>query len=256
MNQEPAGSQQRPQKTHAAVTANGSGFKKYQDVIVGSSRLLTTLYYEFCVWLSPVPGAVGLALRKLFWPKLFEQCGNGVVFGANILLRHPGRISLGNDIVLSDGVLLDARSQSDHRTITIGDDVILSNSVMISCKDGRVSIGARTGIGAFTIIQSANQCPVSIGCDVIMGPRCYLVGGGNYNTERTDTPISHQGIKDDGGCAIEDDVWLGANVSVLGGVTVRSGSIGATGAVITRSTDTRTTVAGVPARPVGRRGED
>ena len=235
------------------MTANRSGFKKYQDVIVGSSQLMTTLYYEFCVWLLPVPGAVGLALRKLFWPRLFERCGDGVVFGVNMILRHPGRVRLGHRVVLSDGVLLDARNDQLDKVIVIDDDVILSNSVLISSKGGEISVGKRTGIGAYTVVQSTNDCAVSIGCDVAVGPHGYIVGGGNYNTQRTDIPMWRQGIKDDGGCTIEDDVWLGANVSVLGGVTVGSGSIAATGAVITRSVISGDIVGGVPARKIGQR---
>ncbi len=253
VNQEPAGSQRPPRKTHEAVTADGSGLRKYQDVMVGSKRLLTTLYYEFCVWLAPVPGALGLVLRKFFWRRLFEHCGEGVVFGVNMILRHPGRISLGNRVVLSDGVVLDARNDRLNKVIAIGDDVMLANNVMVSAKGGKISLGNRTGIGAYTVIQSTNDCPVKIGCDVAIGPHCYIVGGGNYNTERYDIPMWRQGIKDDGGSTIEDDVWLGASVTVLGGVTVKHGSIGASGAVITHSVTSRDIVGGVPAQKIGQR---
>ncbi len=243
-------------KTQQAVTDGSSGLRRYQDVLVGSRKLLTTLYFEWCSWLSPVPGAIGLFLRQLFWPKLFGRCGKGVMFGVNMILRHPGRVIIGDNVVLSEGVLLDARHSIESAVISIGSDVILANNVMISCKEGTVQIGDRTGIGAYTIIQSAQQCPVAIGDDAILGPRCYLVGGGNYNIDRLDIPISQQGIRADGGCTIGNDVWLGANVSVLDGVTIGDGSVGAAGAVITRAVTPGTIVGGVPARVLGQRGSN
>ena len=98
------------------------------------------------------------------------------MFGANMILRHPGRVVIGDNAVLSEGVLLDARHSTESAVISIGNDVILANNVMISCKEDTVQIGDRTGIGAYTIIQSAKRWPVAIGDDAILGLRCYLVG--------------------------------------------------------------------------------
>ena len=77
-------------KTHASVTG-GSPLRTYREVIVGAPGWLDLLYFEWCAWLAPVPGAVGLLLRKLFWPRLFAACGRGVVFGVNAL----GLLALG-----------------------------------------------------------------------------------------------------------------------------------------------------------------
>lgn len=242
-------------KTHAAVTKGGSALSRYQTVVVGSRSLSATIYYEWCTWLTWIPGALGLFLRKVFWFRLFGSCGKGVAFAANIILRHPHRIHLGDRVVISEGCILDARDDESNHVIALGDDVILSNNVMISCKNGSVNIGARTGINAQTIIQSTNHCPVSIGGDIIIGPRCYIVGGGSYNINRLDIPMWQQGIKDDGGIIIEDDVWLGANVTVLGGVTMGTGSVAAAGAVVTKSIPARAVWGGVPAKILKMRGE-
>jgi acetyltransferase-like isoleucine patch superfamily enzyme len=52
---------------------------------------------------------------------------------------------------------------------------------------------------------------------------------------------------------IEDNVWLGANVTILGGVTLRSGTIVAAGAVVTKTFDEPDVIlAGVPARILKR----
>jgi len=241
-------------KTHAAITGKGSALARYRQVMVGRSSLSAFLYYEWCMWLAPVPGALGLALRRIFWPRLFGSCGPGCLFAAGIVLRHPGRIHLGRSVVISEGCVLDGRHATADKAIVLGDNVILSNGVMLSCKNGRLSIGADSGINAGAVIQSTNGCPVEIGRDCIIGQGCLVIGGGTYNMERLDEPIRLQGIRDDGGVRLADNVWLGGRVTVLGGVCMEEGSVAAAGAVVTRSVPANTVCMGVPARPVRERG--
>ncbi len=244
---------QQENKTHTAVSKGGSALNRYQRVIVGKHSFFSFVYFEYCVWLGIVPGAVGLFLRKIFWPRLFRRCGRGTTFGVGITIRHPGRISLGENVIVSDGCILDARNENKQDAINVGDETIMSNNVMISCKGGAVHIGNRAGLGAQTIIQSVNNCPVTLADDVMVGPQCYLVGGSNYNIDRTDIPMSQQGMIDDGGIQIEEDVWLGGRVTVLGGVTIGRGSVVAAGAVVNKPVDVLTIVGGIPAREIKKR---
>ncbi len=243
------------EKTHKAITEKGSALAKYQKVIVGSTSLKYLLYFELCQLLGNFPGGVGMVLRKTFWPRLFGSCGKGVLFGGNIVLRHPSRIHIGNNVVISEQCILDGRSDTKSATIILGDEVILSNQVMLSCKEGTIHIARNTGVNAGTIIQSTSDCPVFIGEDCIIGQRCFIVGGGSYNIDRLDIPIKEQGIRRDDGVRLADDVWLGANVTVLGGVVMGRGSVAAAGAVITCSVAERSIAMGVPAREVTIRGQ-
>src|SRR5690606_1568132 len=118
---------------HSKVTSGGSALSRYQEVMVGSKSISKLIYFEFCIWLSKVPGGIGLILRKLFWPRLFGSCSKSVVFGENVIIRHPHKIFLGNRVVISDGCILDARTMDLEKVIEIGDDVILSNKVTIQC---------------------------------------------------------------------------------------------------------------------------
>lgn len=235
-------------KTHDAITGSGSALKKYQAVMVGADTFWATLYYEICTWFAYLPGALGLFVRKTFWPRLFKHCGRGVQFAYGITLRHPGRIAIGDNVVISEHCILDARNNNVDVAITLGNGVMLANEVCLSAKDGTIDIGSHSGLGTRTTVQSTNHCPTSIGADGIIGPHCYLVGGGTYNMDQLDVPVRKQGIKADTGCHLRDNVWLGGQVTVLGDVVMESGSVAAAGAVITKNVAKNAIVGGVPAK--------
>ena len=69
----------------------------------------------------------------------------------------------------------------------------------------------------------------------------------NHNYARTDIPIYRQG-ETSKGIVIEDDVWIGARVTILDGVRVGGGSIIAAGAVVSKDVEPFSVVGGVPAR--------
>ena len=156
-------------------------------------------------------------------------------------------------MVVSDGCILDGRSDQRAESIVVGDDAMLSNDVMLSCKNGSIRLGEHVGVNARTIIQSTNDCPVAIGRDCIIGQSCLIIGGGSYDLSDPDALIREQPIRRDGGVTLEENVWLGGKVSVLGGVRVGRGSVVAAGAVVSRSLPADSVAMGVPAAVVRSR---
>ncbi len=235
------------QKTHTAITGKASSLQKYQKVITGTTGIGQLLFFECCAWLTYVPGAVGLFLRQIFWKRLFARCGRGVMFGTGVILRHPGRICLGNGVVISDGCILDGRHGESYDAIIVGDNAMLSNNVMLSCKNGSIRIGANVGINAQTIVQSTSGCEVTLGDDCVIGQGCLIVGGGSYELGQTEGLIREQPMVQDGGVVIDQNVWIGAKVTILGGVTVGTGAVVAAGAVVVKPIPAWSIQAGVPA---------
>lgn len=111
-----------------------------------------------------------------------------------------------------------------------------------------VHLGSYSGIG----IDAEIHGPVTIGNDVMMGPRCTIISRDHSFTDVT-KPMRKQGFGEFRPVVIEDDVWVGANVTITAGVRVGRGSILAAGAVVTHDTPPYSIVAGVPARVIGSR---
>ncbi len=94
------------------------------------------------------------------------------------------------------------------------------------------------------------EAALTIGNKVIFGPKPTIITG-DHRLDRLGVYIIDSYDKlpeNDQPVVIEDDVWAGANVTILKGVTIGRGSIIASGAVVTRSTPPYSIVGGVPAR--------
>ena len=239
-------------KTQQQVSGGGS-FSRYQETIVGSRSVGYTLYFEICAWVGAIPGGLGILLRSLLWPRLFARCGRGVRFGRGVVLRHPGRIVIGDGTVVGEGCVLDARNEDADVAMRIGRDGMLSNYVVVNCKGGTIDLGDRVGLGAHTVVQSVGKNPVVVGGDVMIGPQCYIVGGSSYHHDRLDIAMSQQGVRDDGGVRIADNVWIGAGATLLGGARLESGAIVAASALVRDRVPQNRIVGGVPARIIGDR---
>ncbi len=136
-----------------------------------------------------------------------------------------------------------------HMFASCGENVNVEHGALIN--NGRaIHIGDNSGIGLDCFISG----PLEIGANVIMGPSCTFLSI-NRNTPRTDVPMLGQGFKAARAPAIEDDVWLGANVTVLPGRRIGRGSIVAAGAVVSADVPPFAVVAGNPARVIRMRAE-
>ncbi len=89
-----------------------------------------------------------------------------------------------------------------------------------------------------------------IGDHVLIAPGCFITDHGHRHA--AGQLIAAQGCESRP-VRVEDDVWLGAQVIVLPGVTIGRGAIVAAGAVVTRDVEPMSIVAGVPAQKIGAR---
>jgi acetyltransferase-like isoleucine patch superfamily enzyme len=222
---------------------------KYQQLIVGSDSLGRLILYELVITLTSwVPGALGLLLRKVCYPWLLGRCGRNVTFGQNVVLRHPHKVRIGDDVVVDDLVVLDAKGEH-NAGITIGDGVFLGRGTILSCKDGDIELGDHTNVGFHSEIFSGSR--VVVGRHGLFAAYTYLVGGG-HDFERAEVPVIEQG-RSSRGITLHEDVWLGTGAKVLDGVQIGKHVVVGANAVVNGDLPDGVIAGGVPARVIRKR---
>ena len=83
-------------------------------------------------------------------------------------------------------------------------------------------------------------------------PHCVLAEG-NHEYRNLNVPMLLAGDYSDGPIIIEDDVWIGANSTVLHNVTIKSGAIVGANSLVNRNVESFEIVGGVPIRQLGSR---
>lgn len=217
----------------------GSAFQRYSDFFVGVPGFRAFLTYEVATVLAgSLPGAAGLWLRRLLFRSLFRKMGEEVLLGRSLSIRHPGKIEIGNRTAIDDLCILDARGAGPDG-ITIGEDVVIARNCAIQAKTSWIRIGNGCVIGNNCSLLSASG--INIGNGVGIAGHCYI-GGGRYRYENPDRPVMDQESFSKGSVVIEDNVWLGAGVTVLDGVRIARGAIIGAGAVVREDVPEKTVV--------------
>jgi acetyltransferase-like isoleucine patch superfamily enzyme len=223
--------------------------QKYCALVIGRDGWLDLLKYELVVLLTQsVPGALGLALRQTFYPSVLGACGRNVIFGQNVVLRHPHKIRIGDDVVIDDNCLIDAKGSSNSG-IRIGSGVFIGRNTILSCKNGDIEIADGANVGFNCEIFSASL--VRVGERALIAAYCYLIGG-DHDIQDPSKPVLDQPRKS-AGITLGAGAWLGAGVTVLDGVQIGSHAIVGAGAVVREAVPDHATAVGIPARVLGAR---
>lgn len=114
-----------------------------------------------------------------------------------------------------------------------------------------MSVGDNTSIPKGSVFYCTGAS-LTIGNNVIFGPRPTIITG-DHRIDVIGTYIIDSISKlpeNDAPVIIEDDVWTGANVTILKGVTIGRGSVIAAGAVATKSCPPYSIIGGVPAKVI------
>ena len=229
-----------------------SKLRKYANLVVGQQGFWPLVRYEAITLLClSVPGALGLFLRMKLYPRLLGRVGRNVTFGQNVVLRHPHKIRIGNDVHIDDNCLLDAKG-ADNDGITIGNGVFVGRNTIVSCKNGDIEIDDRANIGFNCEIFSGGH--VRLGKNTLVAAYTYLVGGDHLH-DRTDAPVLDQ-ARVAQGIDVDDNVWLGAHVVVADGARIGHDAIVGAGAVVRGEIPPFQIAAGVPAQIVRDRRPD
>lgn len=113
--------------------------------------------------------------------------------------------------------------------------------------------GTFANYGLKVVTNDAHEeCQIIIGDRVSIAPNVVLIAESSPNNSLhlASIPYVKENLIKDEKIIIEDDVWLGASVTILPGVKVGRGAIVGAGAVVTKDVAPYTVVAGIPAKVI------
>ena len=135
-------------------------------------------------------------------------------------------------------------------TITIGDRVSLRSGVVIDAQSGTIEIGRNVSLNDYTVLLG--QGGIRIGDDVRIAAHVVMASF-EHGYDDVEVPIRRQAnVKKP--IVVEDDVWIGAGVKILGGTHIARGCVIGANSVVKGRTVPYGVYAGAPARLVKMRG--
>jgi len=164
-------------------------------------------------------------------------------------LRNPHVVTEGF-VFLGRNVTLEARR--GYGRLIIGRWVHIGSGNSIRCHEGTLRIGDKCVFGKDNTVNG--YLDIEFGAATIVADWVYVCDFDHAFDDVT-VPIKDQGIVKSP-VRIGPDVWLGAKVTVLRGVTVGRGCVVAANAVVNRDLPAFSVAVGVPARVVRDRLTD
>jgi len=199
-------------------------------------RLLLVMLVRRAIWLC----------RGLLKTTILQLRPKTIFLASGVELRNASFCKFGRGVTLERGVVLDGLSEHG---------IVLEDNVMIGAYS-LVRATAATHLGAGMRVGRNSSCDaysffgagglITIGENVIMG-QYVSFHAETHNHARTDELIRSQGVTPLP-IVIEDDCWIGARVTFLGGAVVGKGSIVGAGALVNKEFPPYSVIVGVPAR--------
>ena len=154
--------------------------------------------------------------------------------GKKVQISHGKHIRCGKNVKFEDYTEIQGLSSEG---LTFGNNVTISRGTMIrpsSYYGGDYGVGLYMGdnssIGPYGYVGCSGK--ITIGNNVMFGPKCSLFAE-NHVFSDTESSIKSQGVAQKG-ITIEDDCWIGSNVTILDGVTIGKGSVIGAGTLVTK----------------------
>lgn len=130
--------------------------------------------------------------------------------------------------------------------LEVGEGTLFEPGVWLTGGErGRIRIGSGTFLNQLVMVAAAELVEIGDHCMAANGA---LITDADHRFDDLARPITHQGFTAKGPTRIGDNVWLGANAVVTGGVTIGERSVIGAGSVVTQDIPAGVIAAGTPAR--------
>lgn len=218
-------------------------------------RLLKRIWIRFWIrYVGPSRfGKIASHLVAQFAPPYKGQCRLAELnpqgyIAPSAAVRHQS-LQRNHNVYIGERVVI--FQVKDGGAVILEEGVHLYGDTIIETGDGgSVTIGANTHIQARCHF-AAYKRSIKIGRQVDIAPNCAFF---SYNHSFAyDHPIREQPLQSKGDIIIEDNAWLGVNVTVLDGVRIGEGSVIGAGSIVTHDIPDFAIAVGSPARVVKMR---
>lgn len=201
-------------------------------------------------WLWDIRPRLKGALFK--WMYLGKQVKIGKNFRCDtfpeLWITDKGRLEIGNDVYLKRNVEMRVHKQA---TLRLGDRVKIDRGVrLLTTNEATLDVREGARVGLSTVFNGGDS--ITVGKNVLISGYVYIQTSMHRHLLGVD--VQKQGY-DHAPIMLDDDVWLGAHVVILPGVTMGHGAIAGSNAVVTRDVGANEVVAGIPAKPIRQRKE-
>ncbi|EKD27644.1 MAG: hypothetical protein ACD_79C00647G0003 [uncultured bacterium] len=187
---------------------------------------------NFIEKLKILPGAIHILIKKIKREFAFTASFN-----------RPDQIFIGKSTCICAYSFLNAGSGK----ISIGENCHIDRNVILSCNNGNIEIGNHCSFNPFCVIYGG----LKIGNDVRIATGTVIVPF-NHGFKDKEVKICDHSLESKG-VIIENNCWIGANVTILDGVTIGEGSVIGAGSVVTKSIPSFSVVVGNPAKVIKER---
>ena len=182
-------------------------------------------------------------LYKQYLRLFINKIGKNSTIYPYIDFHQPTQIAINANCIIRKGVTIKGRSI--HKIgVFIGKGVSIREFSNIDSYMGYIHIDDYCAIGHNCFI--GGQGGVKIGKYTMIGGKTYIISS-NHKFENLDIPYMLQGDNAEE-IFIGNNVWIGANCTILSGVTIGNNCIVAAGSVVTKSFQNNLMIAGNPAK--------
>ena len=226
------------------LTSPGNALQKYRLTVIGNMGLFWLVFYELTVLCAgSLPWISGIKIRKFLYSLLLSSTGKGIQIGRDCSIRKPQRISLEDNVILADRVIMDVKNIA--ASIHLMTNVKIGEETILSCLGGHMLIGANTRIGRRCRLGSLQGLTVGHNC--VIGDESCIVGAG-HAYKSLDLPIIEQPLTCNGPTSIGNHVLMGCGVTILDGVSIGDDVCIEPGTLVNDDVPSDCVAAGVPAR--------
>lgn len=195
--------------------------------------------------------------------ELFKSCGVNVEIAADAYIEHPDVMEVGDNVRIMRGFHMMGRP----RECRIGSHVSFAPNCFIQ-GSGPLILADHVEFypNNYVSLGEGEGCMTEVGHHSHFAPNCVLYGWGGlrigpycniaahtvfatvgHHHEITDRPMALSGERR-GPITLVEDIWIGANATIIANTTIARGCVIGANAVVTHDTEPMGVYVGVPAR--------